>query len=570
MTTAPSPAPTPAPASARPPARPSLLRVKLLSLRHTLQRGPKWGYALVGTLAALLVVAEVIGTWRALTFLATFGDIGLNVFSRVLEIGLITLASGVTFSATTAAISTLYLSDDLNFLLTQPVPTWRVFALKVSETFLNAALVPVFLTLPLLLTVAAYFHAPVWAYPVMLLADLLVFAAPVGLGALLAVALMRFAPVGRVREVSTALGVLISAGLVYAIRALRPEVLVQKLQDPSKVEALLRDFAGPSSPLLPPSWAAQGIWQAAHGHLAAPLLPLLLLTGTLLLGATLLATKAYQEGWARALDSSTPRLDPTPRRAGRTERLLNRLGPGGALAAKDLRVTLRDPTQWSQLLVVVALAGVYLVSVKAVPIPVPQFRGILGYIQLAFQGFIIAGIAVRLAFPAVSTEARAYWLLRTAPIDPRQIVLSKFLGVLPVTLTVGLVMGVASALSMSLGPTLLLLSVLVSVSNAFVITALGVGLGAAAPKFDADNPAEIGVSPGGLAFMGLSLAYSVLCLLLLARPAAGSVLRPDLYPGYSALTTPEGILGLIGLALATILGTYLSLRTGWQRLDRLE
>jgi ABC-2 type transport system permease protein len=560
---------TPAPRSARP-TPPSLSGLKLRALRHTLRRGPKWGYALVGTLALLLVAGEVVGTWRALTFLGRFGDIGLNVFARVLEIGLITLASGVTFSATTAAISTLYLSDDLNFLLTQPIRTTRVFALKVTETFLNAALVPVFLTVPLLLTVAAYFQAPVWAYPVMILAALLVFAAPVGLGALLAVLLMRVAPVGRVREVSTGLGVIISAALVYAIRALRPEVLVQKLQDPTKVEALLRDFAGPSSPLLPPSWAAQGIWQAAQGQLAAPLLPLLLLTVTLLLGATLLAAKAYQDGWARALDSSTPKLDPRPRRAGPSERLLTRLGPGGALAAKDLRVTLRDPTQWSQLLVVVALAGVYLVSVRAVPIPVPQFRGILGYIQLAFQGFIIAGIAVRLAFPAVSTEERGYWLLRTAPIEPRQIVLSKFLGVLPVTLTVGLVMGVASALSMNLGPTLLLLSVLVSVSNALVITALGVGLGAAAPKFDADNPAEIGVSPGGLAFMGLSLAYSVLCLLLLARPAAGSVLRPDLYPGYSALTTTEGILGLIGLLLATVLGTYFSLRTGWQRLDRLE
>ncbi|MDK2012568.1 MULTISPECIES: putative ABC transporter permease subunit [unclassified Deinococcus] len=551
-------------------AQPSLSALKLRALAHTIRRAPKWGYALVGTLALLLMVGEVIGTWKALTFLGRFGDIGLNVFSRVLEIGLITLASGVTFSATTAAISTLYLSDDLNFLLTQPIRTTRVFALKVTETFLNAALVPVFLTVPLLLTVAAYFQAPVWAYPVMILATLLVFAAPVGLGALLAVLLMRVAPVGRVREVSTGLGVVISAALVYAIRALRPEVLVQKLQDPTRVEALLRDFAGPSSPLLPPSWAAQGIWQAAHGHLAVPLLPLLLLTVTLLLGATLLAAKAYQDGWARALDSSTPKLDPRPRRAGLTERLLTRLGRGGALASKDLRVTLRDPTQWSQLLVVVALAGVYLVSVKAVPIPVPQFRGILGYIQLAFQGFIIAGIAVRLAFPAVSTEARGYWLLRTAPIQPCQIVLSKFLGVLPVTLTVGLVMGLASAAAMNLGPTLFLLSALVSISNALVITALGVGLGAAAPKFDADNPAEIGVSPGGLAFMGLSLAYSVLCLLLLARPAAGSVLRPDLFPGYSALTTLEGILGLLGLLIATVLVTWLSLRTGWQRLDRLE
>ncbi|GGL88682.1 hypothetical protein GCM10010840_28350 [Deinococcus aerolatus] len=549
---------------------PSLLNLKLTALRHTLRRGPKWGYAFIAVLAVLLVWGEVYGTWRALSFLGTFGSIGTNVFARVLEIGLITLSSGVTFSATTAAISTLYLSEDLNFLLTQPIKTWRVFALKVTETFLNTALVPTLLTLPLLLTLGVYFHAPPWAYPLMALTALLTFAAPVGLGALLAVGLMRFAPVGRVREVSTGLGVLISAALVYAVRALRPEVLIQKMQDPAQFETLLKNFASPGSPFLPPVWASQGIWGAAQGRLEPALLPLLLLTAGLLAAATALATRAYQDGWARALDSSTPRLDPSPRRASPAERLFARLGPAGSLAYKDLRVTLRDPTQWSQLLVVVALAGVYLVSVRAVPIPVPQFRGILGYVQLAFQGFIVSGVAVRLAFPAVSTEAKAYWLLRTSPISARQIVLSKFCGVLPVTLTLGLVLSVASALSMDLGPTLLLLSVLVSVSNAFVITALGVGLGAAAPRFDADNPAEIGVSPGGLAFMGLSLAYSVLCLGLLARPAAGSVLRPDLFPGLSALGTPEGVLGLVGLGVATVLGAWLSLRLGWRRLDALE
>ncbi|RJF73851.1 hypothetical protein D3875_17605 [Deinococcus cavernae] len=525
---------------------------------------------LVAGLALLLGWAEVYGTWKALNFLGQFGDIGTNVFARVLEIGLITLSSGVTFSATTTAIQTLYLSDDLNFLLTQPLATRRVFGLKVFETFLNTALVPTFLMIPLLFTVGVFFHAPLWAYAAMLLAALLTFAAPVGLGALLAVGLMRVAPVGRVREVSTALGVLFSAGLVYAIRALRPEVIVQKMQDPSRFEELLRNFASPSSPLLPPSWASQGIWQAAHGQLSGSLLPLTALTGALLVAATLLATRAYQEGWARALDSSQPKLDPSPRRASRLENTFARLGAGGSLAFKDLRVTLRDPTQWSQLLVVVALAGVYLVSVKAVPIPMAQFRGILGYVQLAFQGFIIAGVAVRLAFPAVSTEARAYWLLRTAPISPRQIVTSKFWGVLPTTALLGLVMGIASAHAMNLGATLMLLSVLVSLSNALVITALGVGLGAAAPKFDADNPAEIGVSPGGLAFMGLSLAYSVLCLLLLAKPAAASVLRPNLYPAYSALATPEGLAGLVGLLVATVLGTWLSLKTGWERLDRLE
>ena len=565
MTTRPVPTPV-----ARPARPPRLLALKLRALGHTLRRGPRVGVVFVAALAALLVWGEVWGTWRALTFLGTFGSVGTNVFARVLEIGLITLSSGVTFSATTAAISTLYLSEDLNFLLTQPLATWRVFALKVTETFLNTALVPTVLTLPLLLTVGVYFHAPAWAYPLMGLTVLLTFAAPVGLGALLAVGLMRSAPVGRVREVSTGLGVLISAALVYAVRALRPEVLIQKMNDPAQFEAVLKSLAGPGSPFLPPVWASQGLWGAAHGTLVWPLLPLFLLTGGLLTAATLLASRAYQEGWARALDSSIPRLDPRPRRASLPERWCARLGPAGTLAYKDLRVTLRDPTQWSQLLVVVALAGVYLVSVRAVPIPVPQFRGILGYLQLAFQGFIVSGVAVRLAFPAVSTEARAYWLLRTGPVSPRQIVLSKFCVALPVTLTLGLVMGVASARSMDLGPALQLLSVLVGTSNAFVITALGVGLGAASPRFDADNPAEIGVSPGGLAFMGLSLAYSVLCLGLLARPATASVLRPDVFPGLTVLGTPEGVLGLTGLGVVTVLGTWLSLRLGWRRLDALE
>ena len=44
----------------------------------------------------------------------------------------------------------------------------RQAGLKVFETFLNTALVPTFLTLPLILTVAAYFQAPAWAYPLML------------------------------------------------------------------------------------------------------------------------------------------------------------------------------------------------------------------------------------------------------------------------------------------------------------------------------------------------------------------------------------------------------------------
>ena len=549
----------------------SLVLLKLTGLRNALWRGPKVGFAVLAVLAGLFVWAEVAGSLRALRFLGSFGFIGLGVFRRVLETGLLVLSAGVTFSAVTTAISTLYLSEDLNFLLAQPIAAWRVFSLKVGETFLAAALLPTLLTLPVLYAVGASFAAPWWFSPVATLACVLLYALPVGLGAVLAVLLMRLSPVSRVREVATGLGVLISAGLVYAVRALHPEALVARAADPLQLNAVLRELSGGGTLAWPHGWAAETIWQAAHGTLHWGLWPLLALAALLAVAAPLLAGYAYQAGWARSLDSSRLRLDPSPRRPGLVQRRLSVLGSGGLLAHKDLTLTLRDPTQWSQLLVLVALAGVYLVSIRSLPLPpIPAFRGVIGYLQLAFQGFVLAGVGVRLAFPALSTEGRAYWLLRTAPFTPWQIVWAKFLGLLPVMLTLSLTLAVLSAVLLGLGTVTLLASLLLGVSSALTLTALGVGLGAALPRFTADNPAEIGFSPGGLLYIALALLLSLVGVALLARPVLLSVTAAYLYPGFSAFANLWGVGGLLGLLVLTVLGTWGPLRWGAARLDRLE
>lgn len=560
------------PAAARP-DRPSgsLVRLKLRGLRNALHRGPKVGFALLGLLGLLLVWAEVAGSLRALHFLSTFGFIGLGVFRRVLENGLLVLSAGVTFSAVTTAISTLYLSDDLNFLLAQPIAAWRVFALKVGETFLAAAAVPTLLTLPVLYAVGAYFAAPWWFFPLATLVCVLLYALPVGLGALLAVLLMRLSPVSRVREVATGLGVVISAGLVYAVRALHPEALVARAADPLQLGSVLRELSGGGTLAWPHGWAAAVIWQGAHGVWHWGLWPLLGLSALLGVAAPLLAGYAYQAGWARSLDSSRLRLDPTPRRPGPVQRQLARLGAGGLLAHKDLILTLRDPTQWSQLLVLLALAAVYLVSIRSLPLPpIPAFLGVVGYLQLAFQGFVLAGVGVRLAFPALSTEGRAYWLLRVAPLSARQIVRAKFLGLLPVMLTLSLTLALLSAVLLGLGAVTVLASLLIGVSSALTLTALGVGLGAALPRFTADNPAEIGFSPGGLLYIALALLLSLLGVALLARPVLLSVTAAPLYPGLSAFWNVWGVGGLAGLLALTVLGTWGPLAWGAARLDRLE
>jgi ABC-2 type transport system permease protein len=175
-----------------------------------------------------------------------------------------------------------------------------------------------------------------------------------------------------------------------------------------------------------------------------------------------------------------------------------------------------------------------------------------------------------MAFPSVSQEGYGYWLLRTSPISTRGVVMAKFWGALPATLVLALCLGYFSATSLNLSPTITFSSVLVAFSSAFAITALGVGIGAAVPRFKSDNPAEIAFSAGGLIYMVVSLFYSGLLVLIVARPAYLSIINPNRYPGLSYFGTLEGWVVLGVMALVTFLGTLLPLWYGWSRLDRHE
>src|SRR5690606_746778 len=129
-----------------------------------------------------------------------------------------------------------------------------------------------------------------------------------------------------------------------------------------------------------------------------------LLTGSL-------AQVAYRRGWVRSVDASPLGRNRAAGPAPCWERwFIARLGAVGAILVKDIRSFVRDVQQWSQLIVLVALAGVYFVSLAAIPVPTQQFRDAVGALNVAFMAFIAAGVGVRIAYPAVSLEAGSWWL----------------------------------------------------------------------------------------------------------------------------------------------------------------
>jgi ABC-2 type transport system permease protein len=544
----------------------SLAALRALAMRNAMRRTPG-RYAVGGVFLALvswgLYEATVRGV-RSVDAFPAIGTIADAALQRSVEALVTLLMLAVAFSVLTSAITTLYTADDLPFLLSLPLRPERVFEQKVLETYLSSALMPAAFTLPVLAGLGVARDAPWTYYPLAATAVLALFAVPVAAGSLLALVLMRFSPAGRVKEAATALSVLLAAALVLALRALRPERLTDLT--PEEFEVLLVTFADLGVGWLPPGWAGTAIWSALGGGVSPAAW---LLVGTALLSLWVVgrvASAAYREGWIRGVDAPAVRHDRRPRAAARWEIPLARLGPVGALLVKDVRLLLRDPTQWSQLLVLAALAGVYLVSTASVDVEGQRFRDALGTLNVAFLGFLLAGVGVRLAFPAVSLEGEGWWLVRTSPLATVQVVVGKFLHVLPTLLVLGLGLGIAQALLLDVSRTLATSSIVAGACAAVAIAALGVGLGAAFPRFDATNAAEVPMSPGGLLYMTTSLLYAAALTVVLSYPSWRALVDPSA----AVWTSAEGRAVLaIAVALTAVVAAA-ALAIGTARLHALE
>jgi ABC-2 type transport system permease protein len=242
---------------------------------------------------------------------------------------------------------------------------------------------------------------------------------------------------------------------------------------------------------------------------------------------------------------------------------------------KDIKTFLRDTTQWSQLFLLLALIVVYLYNFKVLPLdrspmPAGTIRTIVSFANLALAGFVLSAIAMRFAFPAVSLEGRAFWLLQTSPIALRSLLWSKFwLNFIPL-LCLGELLIFLSNLLLQVPPWMMTLSLISVFLMTFGITAIGVGLGALYPNFNYENAAEIPTSLGGAVSMIISIGFIGVAVKIEAWPIynlaieafrRGKIAVPELW----TIAPPLAIV----LAL-TVVTVAVALRVGIRHLEQLQ
>ena len=216
----------------------------------------------------------------------------------------------------------------------------------------------------------------------------------------------------------------------------------------------------------------------------------------------------------------------------------------------------------------------YLYNFRALDLErIPYMSGVIknvyALVNLGMAGFVVATVAVRFVFPAVSAEGSAFWLVRTSPISMRDFLWSKFwTGLVPMVLFTE-ILTIAANEFMGVDPFLKVVAAVAVIFMTFAMVGLAVGLGARYPRFGAD-PNQVAGSYGGVAFMILAVLYIIVMIVLVGWPSAMWLFsRVRSYP-LSAFREAM-MAGSFLLAAALSVATWLvSMRSGVRALERNE
>jgi ABC-2 type transport system permease protein len=237
------------------------------------------------------------------------------------------------------------------------------------------------------------------------------------------------------------------------------------------------------------------------------------------------------------------------------------------LVLKDLKLFFRDPAQWSQLLLLGALAVIYLFNIRNLPLHTLFLKNFISILNLALAGFVLSAVAVRFVFTSTSLEGRSFWIVLASPVAFRGFLREKFCIYIVPLLVLAETLVVVSNLLLKADVYLMLFAVVVILLITCALTGLGVGLGAMYARFEYDNIAQTAASTGGLLYMVLSLGFIGMMLLLAARPLYVHLYRKFLHQQVGGVEVYLCYGAIVGLCLLT---TLLPLHLGCRALQRLE
>lgn len=495
------------------------------SMLNGLRRANMAVAGVVTVIAIVFAAGLFFGTDLFLNKLNTIPFIAATLKLRLLYMILLSLFFMLLFSNLVTALSTLFSSRELDLLLSVPCPMAEIGMAKFFETLVKSSWLTVFVSIPIYLAYKGHFSPDPYMSVVMALSLAALLVLTAACSVIAGIVAARLFSADQTRKFLQLLGAVTIIGLIFLIRALKPE----EFMHPEKFMSFVNFMTTIDTPYLrylPPRWAMD-IIEAVLTNQRIPWMQAGVLTlASLGSIAVMILTvkKLFLVSWNRSQEILATdmvgrnRINAT---ADLAEDLLG--GQAGAILSKEIRTFFRNPALWSQLFMIFAIGVIYFYNIYLLPVDAAKLISqdlpqLLSFLNIAFIGFIISAVAARFVFPAVSIEGKAYWIMLSSPVGSRCIYLTKLAAYTFPTTGFALLLSWVSNRILAVPGPMAWFSHVNTVVVSVTICTIALTIGAMKPNFNEENVAGIPVSVGGFLFMILSLSFTGILLALSAYP----------------------------------------------------
>ncbi|RPH48841.1 MAG: hypothetical protein EHM85_15810 [Desulfobacteraceae bacterium] len=527
----------------------------------------------LGAAGFLFWIGIFIISLRTLKYFYRIEGLGDILVFKLLSMLVLTSFSFLIFSSILTSLSKLYLSRDLVLVHSMPVSGNRIFTARWIESTADSSWMVVIYTLPVFVALGIVNKAGFFFYLNTALVLLSLSFTSSGIGSLFVMAAVFIVPAGRMKSILLFLGFTLFLTIFIVFRLLKPEQLV----DPevfSTVVVYLDTLKAPSSPLLPSTWVYDSIKESLSGSVKSSFFHSGLswsFAAVMLFINILMADLIYCRGFSKTQTASFRVFKYKDSDLPLTGLLS---GAGRAFVGKEIKTFFRDQTQWSQLLLIGALVIIYIFNfsvlpLEKAPIKTIYLQNLLSFLNMGLCLFVLTAVAGRFAYPAVSTERDAFWLVKAAPIKIKTILWIKFFIYFFPLLILSEILIVATNIILQVETFMMVLSFISVLLMVPGIVAIGIGFGATYPDFKSENPAQSVTSFGGLLFMMICAGFIMAVIILEAGPVYSIFMASVHQRSMTILQWIWTILSFSMVVVISIIAIFLPMRFGEKGLSKV-
>lgn len=558
-------------------------RLNILKLGFTKDEPRSRTGRIIGTVIGVAVFSLILFYSKKLISIM-YDRLGPEFAGLILDISLDYIFAAIFIVIILTGIATsfyiLYLSKDLELLLSFPISYRTVFIYKYIELLISNSYLFIILVFPFLISYGISSMAPVAYYPIMLIVFLSIPSIPTSIGALIGMIAARYINSGKVKEMFGAIGGLFAITFFilfqFMSRYIDYKVPELKSMDTESIkEYVLATFDKPFLKILPSTFGANALssfHDGSFGNFGLNLILIISVSALLVFLCIVLSQKLYYSGWSSSSQVISRKI--------RNEKAGDKTGAGtnwftalvsgrvNYLLIKDFKILFRTPARLMHIFIpfIIYIFLFFFVLKDNSEAGINFFIGRDTLFFLFFPLVITGIVNMNVSGNNIGGEGLTFWIMKVSPVLTKKMIQVKVAFSFIINIFCGITGMTILYFALKPEPAYLILGILLTALFSWGESIIGTSIGSFFPEF---RPIQSGKSNitllGGILLLITSIIYlAIFAGIVIGVLFAGSYYSWPILAAFPIIIALEFVIALILYNVLVNFSAYRLNRIEWK------